>query len=296
MFSAPLLKYIKFKFFTPKSNIKRGIEFLIGYNSSVNNTFVAEYRTPTSKVVLQTVLMNSDTQKIIEVQYLNGAKYVFNLGVKCEKVDNEINKYFPLFEIEYSTDISTKPTRYPGLSNFDIEGYVLVKRNVNPNSTLPSKIMLQDMAVITPNNKHSLQGTWTFDDNKATGMANLTTYGVKFNMYGLISGEHSVYKMIGIIDVIKNKQSQERSLSNHDNEPDSKFVYLLNKIKPVNIHTSHEIHVKEPYIFISNNYVIWKDGHFKLNGDFLIENNDLTMHGNISFTDLFDSVLNGKTF
>lgn len=298
MFSAPMLKFIKFKFFTPESNIKRGVKLLISYDTSINDTYVAKYefRTPFSLVVLQSVLVNSDTQKTIEVEYLDGTKYVFNLGIKCEKVDKETNKYFPVFETEYSTDINTKPTRYPGLPNFDIEGYVLVKRNVNSNSTLPSKFTLQDMAVITPNNKHSLQGTWTFDDNKATGMANLTTYGVKFDMYGLISGEYPVYKMIGVLDVIKNKPSQERSLSNYDNEPDSKFVDLLHKIKPMNIYTSQEIHVKAPYLFISNNYVLWNDGHFELNGDFLIENNSLTMHGNIISNNLFNSTLNGKTF
>lgn len=293
-FSAPMLKYIKFMFVTPKSDIKRGVALLIGYDTSVNNKFVAELKTPSSKVILQSILVNSDAQKTIEVQYLDGAKYVFNLGVKCEKVDQETNKYFPIFETGYSTNISTKTTRHPSLPNFDIEGYVLVKRNMNSNSKFPSKFTLQDMAVVTPSNKHSLRGTWTFENNKATGEANLTTYGVTFNMYGLISGEYPVYKSIGELDVIKNKPSQERSLSNYGNEPVSKFEDLLHKIKPVSIHTSQEIHIKAPYVFLSNNYVIWNDGHFKLNGDFLIENKGLTMHGNISFADILDSVLNGK--
>lgn len=296
MFSAPMLKYIKFLFVTPKSDVKRGVELLIGYDTSVNNKLVAQYKTPSSKVVLQSTLVNSETQKTIEVQYLNGAKYVFNLGVKCEKVDKETNKYYPVFETGYATDVSTKTTKQGILPNFGIEGYLLVKHNANSNSIFPSKFTLQDIAVVTPSNKHSIRGTWTFEDNKASGEANLTTYGVTFNIHGLISGEYPVYKAIGALDVIKNKPSQERSLSNYDNGPVSKFVDLLHTIKPVNIYTSQEIHIKAPYIFLSNNYVIWDEGDLKLNGDFHIDNNGLTMNGNISFTNIYDSVLNGKTF
>lgn len=296
-----MLKYVKFMFVTPKSEIIRGMEFFAAYDTHTDATFVTEFRTPFSKVVLKSTLVDTDDQKFIKVKYLDGSEYNFILGIKSEDIDNETIKYSPKFEVLHSKKVNKKNNNQMLDTIFDTEGSVLVKRNADPEISYPSKVTLKDLAFVTPESKHSLQGSLTFEDNELKGDSSLTTGRVTINMNGFISEHHPTYKIGWELDMIRNDESGEQSLmidesDGFDDEPISKFAALLQKVKSLKMFTLQELHIDSPYAFVTNNHVLWDDDNLTLNGRFLIENKELTMKGNISTSNLLDSALNSEYF
>lgn len=296
-FIAPTLKYIKFIFGTPYSDIKRGLELVIAYDTRANKKILAQFKTPFTKVILQGTLVNSDEQKTIEVQYIDGSQYSFNAGVKREYMDTETIKYLPILEAKYHTGVNSKNQKH-NLPTFDIEGYILVKRNLNSESKFPSKLTLRDIAVVTSNSKHSIQGSITFENNKVLGEASLTTGGVNININGLLSGDYPILKLDGNVDMTRNVQAGHQLQNGEisDYKPMSKVVALLYKIRTLNLYTSQELHIEAPYLLLSTNHIRWDDDYIEANCDILIENQELTMHGNVSTSNLLDMALNGEYF
>ncbi|XP_026815483.1 apolipophorins [Rhopalosiphum maidis] len=295
-FNSPILKYIKFIFVTPDANIKRGLELVVVYDTKAHKKILAEFKTPFTKKILQGTLVNSDEQKTIEVKYIDGSQHIFNAGVKCETVDAETIKYSPIFEAKYSTEVSTKKHRHHLLPVFDIEGYVLVKHNTNPESNYPTKLTLRDIAVVTTKSRHSLQGSFTFENNEISGDVSLTANSLTINMKGLLSGDYPIFKMNLHLDMTRNEQANQQleTDESYDNKPTSKFIALLRKVKTLNLLTSHELHIEAPYVFLSNHYIRLDDDYLEANCDILIENNEPTIHGNISASNVLDLAFNGN--
>lgn len=294
-----MLKYVKFMFVTPKSEIVRGVELFAAYDTHSDATFVTEFRTPSSKIVLQSTLVDKDDQKFIIVKYTDGSEYDFILGTKSEDVDSETTIYSPKFEVLYSEKVNKNKNNRKLDTIFDTEGSVLVKRNTDPQISYPSKVTLKDLAFVTPESKHSLEGSLTYEDNELKGDSSLTTGRVTVNMNGFISGNRPIYKIGGELNMITNDESVEKSLmadgsDGFDDEPISKFATSLQKIKNLKMSTFQELHIESPYAFVTNNHILWDNDHFELNGHFLIENKELTMKGNMSTSNLLDSALNGE--
>lgn len=237
---------------------------------------------------------------MVKINYINGSKHILNIGVNCEKVDSVTMKYSPVFVAAYSTEENTNAVeKHPYLPIFDLEGHVLVKSNGGFENTYPSKLTLKDIAIITPNSKHSLQGSVALENNELKGDVYLTVGGVIVNMNGYIYVDHPVYKMGGTIDMTRNKHVGRRSLltdANDEYEPTSKLITLLYKINTLNLLTAHELHVEQPYKFITNNHIILDNDHAEINNDILIDNGELTMQGNFSTSNLLDLVLYGENF
>lgn len=263
---------------------------------------MTKFITPSSQIVLQNTLINTDDQKTIYIQYSDGSQHIFNMGVKCEAIDNETIKYSPIFETTYFDEITHTSQEHPLLQNFNIEGSIYIKYN-NENK-YPSKITLKDIDVNIAKSKHSLQGSLTYENNDIKGDASLTTNGIDINMNGFISKNYPNYITGGTFNVVRNIQKEKPLLidendendENDDYESTSKIIDLLNKFKILNISMYHELNMESPYMFLSNNHLIYDNDYFDLNGKFLIKNDELTIHGNISTSNIFDMILNGKNF
>lgn len=264
--------------------------------------FVTKFKTPSTKIILQSTLVNTDKQKTIEVLYLDDSKHIFKIGVKCEEMDSETIKYSPIFETGYSNKMKTTIEKHPLIPHFDVKGSIFVKRNmVSQNiSIYPRKVSLKDISIITPESKHSLQGSLTFDNNEIKGDASINTNGININMNGFISKNYPNYKTSGNFNMVRNEKSGDPLLLidvNDDYEPKrSKIIALLNTIKTLSFSMSHELNIESPYVFLSNNHLQCNDDHFDVNSDILFENNELTMHGKMATSNLFDLILNGKNF
>ncbi|XP_060861024.1 apolipophorins isoform X2 [Metopolophium dirhodum] len=296
-FKSPTLKYIKFIFVTPNADIKRGLEIVVVYDTKAHKKLLAEFKTPFTKKILQGTLVDSDEQKTIEVKYIDGSQHVFSAGVKCEEVDSETMKYSPIFEAKYSTEGSTKKHRHHLVPMFDIEGNILVKRNTNSESNYPSKLTLRDVAIVTPENRHSLQGSLTFENNEVLGDVRLTANSVTINMNGFLSGDNPVFKLDLNLNMTRDEQAKQQLLEideSNDYKPMSKFVALLYKVKTLNVLTSQELHMEAPYVFLSKNHIFWDDDYFEANCDVLFENSELTTHGYIMTSNLLDMTFNAN--
>lgn len=272
---------------------------VVVYDTKAHKKLLAEFKTPFNKVILQGTFVNTDKQKTIEVKYINGSQHIFSAGVKSEEVDTETTKYWPIFEAKYSTDVSTEKQRHHLLPAFDIEGYVLVKRNANSESNYPSKLTLRDIAVVTANSTHSLQGSFTFENNEVLGDVSLTANSVTINMNGLLSGNYPIFKLDLNLDMTRNGQTNQQLLEtdeNYDYKPISKFVALLYKVKTLNLLISKELHIEAPYVFLSKNHIYWDSDYFESSCDMLIENRELTMHGKMSTSNLLDTAFNGEHY
>lgn len=275
------------------------MELLFVYDTKVHKKILAEFKTPFTKKILQGTLVDSNEQKTIEIKYIDGSQHIFNAGVKCEKVDDETIKYSPIFEAKYSTGVNTKKHRHHLIPAFDIEGYVLVKHNnTNPESNYPTKLTLRDIAVVTTKSRHSLQGSFTFENNEILGDVSLTANSLTINMEGLLSGDYPIFKMNLNLNMTKNEQADQQleTDESYDDKPSSKFVALLRKVKTLNLLTSHELHIEAPYVFLSKHYIRLDDDYLEANCDILIENNEPTIYGNISASNVLDLAFNGKQF
>jgi len=299
LFVASTVKYIKFIFVTPNTDIKRGLELVIVYDTKEHNKLLAKFKTPFTKKITQGTLVDSAEQKTIEVIYIDDSQHIFTAGVKCEEVDAETMKYSPIFEAKYSNEMSTTKHRHHLVPMFDIEGNILVKRNMNSESNYPSKLTLSDVAIVTPENRHSLQGSFTFDNNKVLGDVSLTANGVTINMNGIVNGDYPKFKLDLKLDMTRNEQAKQLLLGTDESyyyKPMSKFVALLNKVKSFNVHTSQELHIEAPFVFLSKNHIYWDDDYFDANCDVLFENSELTTHGFIKTTNILDMAFNGEHY
>lgn len=279
-------------FYTPKAEISRALELTVAYDTKTDKKFNAEFRTPSSKIDLLSTFVHSDKQNTVEVKYLDGSEHVLRMGVKYDQLDSETIKYSPLFEVAYSTAVNGDKTKHPLVPIFDIEGSFLVKRSSN---SYPSTVTLKDIAVVTPNNKHAVQGEITFENNQAAGKASVTTSGVTFDMNGSVSGNYPVYKMDGTIEMIRDGQ-KVKSLDDQSNdyEPTSKLVAFLRNVKTFKVTTSKELHVESPYVYKTDNRMTWENGHVEINNDILFKNNELTAFVSVSSSGIKDSVMNGE--
>jgi len=274
------------------------LELLFVYDTNEHNKLVAEFKTPFARRILQGTLVDSDEQKTIEVKYIDGSQHILSTGVKCEQVDSDTMKYSPIFEAKYSTEVNDKTHKHHLSSLFDVEGYVLVQRNMNPESNYPTKLTLRDIAVVTTKSRHSLQGSFTFENNEVLGDVSLTANSLAIKMNGLLSGNYPIFKLDFNLDMTRNEQSDQQleTDENYDNIPNSKFVVLLYKVKTLNLLTSHELHIKSPFVYISNNHIRLDDDYLEVNCDVLIENSETTIHGNILASNFLDVAFNGKYF
>lgn len=276
------------------------MELVVVYDTTTHKTLFAEFKTPLTKKILQATLVDSNEQKTIEVKYIDGSQHIFSAGVKCKEMDSETIKYSPIFEAKYSTDMSTTKQRHHLVPKFDVEGYVLVKRNVNSDNNYPSKLTLRNVAIVTDESRHSLQGSLTFENKKILGDVILTANSVTITMNGLLSGDYPLFKSDLKLDITRNEQANQQLLLETDEsygyKPMSKFVALLNKVKNLNLLTSQEFHIETPYVFLSNNSIRWDDGYFEANCDVLFENSELTTHGYIMTSNLLDTSFNGEHF
>lgn len=290
---------MKFIFITPKSDIKRGLELVVIYDTKENKKLLAEFKTPFIKTIIQGTLVDSDEQKSIEIKYIDGSQHIFSAGVKCEEVDDETMKYSPIFEAKYSTKVNSKKHRHYLVPKFDIEGNILVKRNKISESNYPSKLTLSDIAIVTTESRHSLQGSITFENNEVLGDVSLTANSVTINMNGLLGGDDPIFKLDLNLDMTRNEQAKQQLLEtdeSNDYRPMSKFLALLYKVKTLNVIISQELHIEAPYIFLSKNEIFWDNDYFKANCDVLFENNELTTHVYLMTTDLLDMAFNGKHY
>jgi len=272
---------------------------VVVYDTKKHKKLLAEFKTPFTKKILQGTLVDSDEQKTIEVKYIDGSQHIFSIGVKCEEVDSETMKYSPIFEAKYSTKVNSKKRRHYLVPMFDIEGNIFVKRNTSSESNYPSKLTLRDVAIVTPENRHSLQGSLTFENNEVLGDVRLTANSVTINMNGLLSGDNPVFKLDLKLNMTRNEQAEQQLLETDDNndyKPISKFVALLYKVKTLNVLTSHELHMEAPYVFLSKNHIFWDDDYFEANCDVLFENSELTTHGYIMTSNLLDMAFNGEHY
>jgi len=272
---------------------------VVVYDTKKHKKLLAEFKTPFTKKILQGTLVDSDEQKTIEVKYIDGSQHIFSIGVKCEEVDSETMKYSPIFEAKYSTKVNSNKRRHYLVPMFDIEGNIFVKRNTSPESNYPSKLTLRDVAIVTPENRHSLQGSLTFENNEVLGDVRLTANSVTINMNGLLSGDNPVFKLDLKLNMTRNEQAEQQLLETDDNndyKPISKFVALLYKVKTLNVLTSHELHMEAPYVFLSKNHIFWDDDYFEANCDVLFENSELTTHGYIMTSNLLDMAFNGEHY
>lgn len=294
-----MLNYVKFIFATPNSIYNRGIELFIAYDSHTRNTLIAEYKTPSNKIILKSTLVNSDEEKIIKIHYTHGSKHIFNIGVKCEKIDNVTMKYSPVFEAAYSSESKDKVEKHPDFPVFDIKGSFIVKSNEDSESTYPKKLILKDIAIVTSKSKHSLQGSISLENNELKGDACLTVGRVTIKTNGYIYVKYPVYKIDGTIDMIRDEHVGEQLLLTDEIDeysPTSKLMDLIYSVNTLNLSMTQELHVENPYKFISNNFLLWDKDHAEINSDILIDDGALTMHGNIFTSNILDSVLNGKNF
>ncbi|CAH1725498.1 unnamed protein product [Aphis gossypii] len=294
---SPKLKYIKCIFVTPGAATKRGLELLFVYDTNEHNKLVAEFRTPFTRRILQGTLVDSDEQKTIEViADIDGSQHILSTGVKFEQVDSDTMKYLPIFEAKYSTEVNDKTHKQHLSSLFDVEGYVLVQRNMNPKKNYPTKLTLRDIAVVTTKSRHSLQGSFTFENNEVLGDVSLTANSIAVKMNGLFSGNYPIFRLDLNLDMTRNEQSDQQleTDESYDNRPNSKFVALLYKVKTLNLLTSHELHIKSPYKYISNNHIRLDDDYLEANCDVLIENSEPIIHGNISASNFLDVAFNAN--
>jgi len=300
---------MKFIFVTPKADISRGVELFVAYETQTNKKFIAQFRTPSSSVVLQSTLFNTDEQKTIEVQYVDGSEHNFSLGAMCEKLDDDTIKYSPVIAAVYSEYSSATREKHPLVPIFDIEGHVIVKYTKNDDGSgtvRPRKVTLQDIALVTPKSKHSLQGSVTAEGNEIKSEGSLTNGRINITMHGYLSGQYPIYKASGDFEMVRSEpdaaqaeqqlQLLEDEESDAPYQPASKLFALLYRIKTLNMFTSQELHVETPYKLITNNYVLWDGEHMDLNIDISIENGELTINGNASTSDLLDLVSYGKDF
>jgi len=275
------------------------LELVVVYDTKAHKKLLAEFKTPFTKKILQGTLVDSDEQKTIEVKYIDGSQHIFSAGVKCEEIDTETMKYSPIFEAKYSTEGSTTKHRHHLVPMFDIEGNVLVKRNTNPESNYPSKLTLRDVSFVTPESRHSLQGSLTFENNEVLGDVSLTANSVTINMNGLLSGDSPIFKLDLKLDMTRNEQAKQQLLEtdeSNDYKSISKLVALLNKVKTLNVLTSQELHIGAPYVLLSKNHILWDDDYFEANCDVLFENDELTTHGYIMTSNLLDMTFNGEHY
>lgn len=292
---APKRKFVKFIFGTPEADVNRNVQLFIGYDTRSKATFVAQFITPSSKLGFQSTITDTDEQKTLEIQCSDGTQHFFTVGVKCEHENDDVTKFYPIFEAEYSKEVKGVRSKHPRLPIFDIEGYVLLQRNLDLQES--SKYSLKDMALVTPECKHSLQGSITVEDNGISGDTSFSNGKVTVKTNGFIMADSTVFKLGGKINLNKNKDV-ERALVTDENddeyEANSKFLALLHRVKSFNASTYQELHTTPPYAFISNNYVRWDDDHFELHGDILMKNEGLQMTGSISTSNLLDLVLDGE--
>jgi len=297
------MKYIKFVFDTLKSDIDRKVKLSVGYNNHHHPTLITQFRTPSTDVSLLSTLVNSDEEKTLEIKYKDGSLHVFKIGVKCEEVDKETKKYTPVFdavrESNNPTEISTEKDLRPSnvFSDIELQGYVLVKYNKDSQSAYPNKLTLKDLAVITADYKHSLQGSGSLENNELKVNGFLTIDGNVITMIGYIGGDYPNYKMGGTLNLARNEQSGQQLLSdeNDDYTSSSKVMDFLSKVKTLNVYTDHYLRIASPYKLSTNNSLIWDDGNLKLNSDIDFED-VFTMYGTVSILNLFDLILNGKNF
>lgn len=267
----------------------------VAYDTKINKNFIAEIKTPSNKINLLSTFVHSDKQNTIEVKYLDGSEHVLRMGVKYDQLNSDTTKYSPLFEVAYSEKVNGDKVRHPLVPIFDIEGSFLVKRSAN---AYPSTVTLQDIAVITPNNKHSLQGELTLENNQVAGKTTVTTNGVTIDMHGSVGGNYPIYKMDGVLQMIRNGNIATRSLADESDsyEPTSKLITFLRNVKNFNIAVTKELHVESPYVYKSDHRVNWEDGYLEIINDVLIENNELTALGSVSASGILNNVLNGECF
>lgn len=293
--SAPTLKFVKLLFYTPKADISRALELTVAYDTRADKKFNAEFRTQSSKINLLSTLVHSDKQNTVEVRYLDGSEHVLRMGVVYDQLDSETTKYSPLFEVRYSTVANGDKTKYPLVPLFYLEGSFLVKRSAN---SYPSTVTLKDIAVVTPNNKHALQGEIAFENDHAVGKASVTTSGVTFDMHGSVSGNYPVYKVDGTIVMTRNEPRAKRALTaqSDDYEPTFRLVDFLRHVKTFTMATTKEFHVVSPYVYKTVNRVAWDNGHVEINNDILFKDNELTAFVSLSSSGIKDSVLDGERF
>ncbi|VVC28237.1 Vitellinogen, open beta-sheet,von Willebrand factor, type D domain,Lipid transport protein, N- [Cinara cedri] len=313
-FKSQSVKYIKFMYVTPGADISRGVEFVLAYETRENDQFIIELKTPSSEIILQSIFINLDLKKIIEIKYVNGSEHLIKFGLEGEVVDKDTTRYIPIYEALYAKQINAEKEKNPYLSNIEIEGNIIVQRNIDSesvsmksvakrsvdyqsgNSNNPTKL-LYDVAAVTNKGTHSLKGSLTIQNNDIEAHSCLTTDRVTLTYYGYLSGEYPIFKLISTLNMIKHKHGLEELPSDNSDvyQPESELIKLLYRIQTLNIATNQLLRVESPYIFKSTNRIVWDDkDYFEINGDILIENDEFTMLGNISTTDLLDLVLNAN--
>lgn len=254
--------------------------------------------TPSGKTIVGGKLIDTDSEKAVEFQYVDGAAHVFNVGYKQETVDEDTVRYSPIFVAAYSAEGTTDgpKTKHPLVPVLDVQGYALVKRFVDSEIAYPSMVTLRDIAIVTPEGRHSLQGSMTVVDDVFTGNARLTTGKVSVDLDGVVGGSYPDYKLTGTVNVLNAEPSATTIDDGADDyEQTSKFANALNSVKSLNLRLNQELRVESPYRFVSNNRLQWDDDNLEINGDFLIDENDeFTMYGNVSTTGLLDLMLNGE--
>lgn len=269
-----------------------------------------KYKTPSTEIALQCALINTDLKKTIEVKYANGYEHIIKIGLEGETVDENTIKYTPILKAMYAEHIKGEKEKNPYVPDIDIEGYITVKQDVVTQKSItkrsldyPSedsinpKTVLYDIAAVTNNGKHVLNGFYTLRNKDIEVQNSLHTNEVNFKHYGYLSKDYPKYKLISKLDIIKDEPSILNLLTGNSDEyqPDSKLVKLLYKIKTLNIGTDQELHVETPYVLKSTNQIYWdKNDYMELNGDVLVENDELTMFANISATNVLDLALNGE--
>jgi len=270
----------------------------MGYSTRHNAKFVTKLKTPLTEIILQSTLVNSDEEKTLQIKYMDGSQYIFNIGAKCEKVDGETMKYMPVFDAAYSTEMSTRNGPHSFVSVVDFEGYVLVKHDGDSPNAYPSELTLKDLAVTISDCKHSLQGSVSLENNELKGDGYLTSGRTNIRMNGYIGGYYPAYKMGGTLNLTRNEPARQQLLIDEGDNyvSNSKFMDLLYKVKSLNLFTAQELYIESPYALLTDNQILWDNDHFKIFSDIHFENDALNMYGSISTSNLLDLVLNGENF
>lgn len=279
----------------------------MAYETQNNDKFIMNFKTPSTLIVLQSALINSDLKKLIEIKFKNNDReHMFKFGFKGEVMDKYTTKYIPIYEAMYAKQYEEEIEKNP---NINIEGYIIVKQNVDTNSiakrsmdsqsenVIKSKTLLYDVAAITNKGKHSISGSLMLQNNKIEVHHSLNTDRVNFKYYGYFSRNNPIYKLVSTLNMIKNKPDvKELQFDNSDvYQPVSKLVKLLYKVKTLNIASDYELHIGSPYVYKITNRIDWdKKDHLELNVDILIKDGELKMFGNVVTTNLLDLVLNGE--
>lgn len=285
---------MKLAFSTPEADLDRTVKLYVTYDTRSHPKIIAQWKTESNNIVLQSKLVNSDQQKAIEIKYTDGSYYVFYVGAKYEELDGEITKYTPMLDVAYSTKKGTRDQPLSFVPIVRSQGYILVQHQYDGDSqrAYPSKLTLKDLAVITSDRKHSLEGSVSLENNELKGNGHLITGRTNIEMNGYVGGHFPTYTIGGTINMIRSEPDNDSD----DYAPNSKFMDFLYKLKTLNIFTAQQLRIKSPYALVTDNKIQWDNGDFKMSGDMHFEDDAFTMYGKISTFNFFDLILNGEKF